>query len=98
IQNGPATHAASIGTGTGTLTFVPEFAHPEEYALNGGFPPLERNIRIRNAGILSSVLDWFADIVAHGTPGRFSFAGQPDYNPGQDIDGPARGPTQTLLF
>src|SRR5262249_16577638 len=86
IQNGPATHAASIGTGTGTLTFVPEFAHPEEYALNGGFPPLDRNIRMQNAGILNSVLDWFADIVAHGTPGTFSFAGKPNYNPIQNID------------
>src|SRR5262249_3802351 len=42
LQNGPATHAASIGTSPGTVTFVPEFAHPEEYATNGGFPALER--------------------------------------------------------
>ena len=97
IQNGPATHAASIGTGTGTLTFVPEFAHPEEYALNGGFPPLERNIRIQNAGILNSVLDWFADIVAHGTPGTFSFAGKPNYNPIENIDVPAGGSTNTFF-
>src|SRR5262249_24812008 len=52
LQNGPATHASSIGTSPGTVTFVPEFAHPEEYALNGGFPTLERGIRVPNAGIL----------------------------------------------
>ena len=69
LQNGPATHAASIGTGVGTLTFVPEFAHPEEYALNGGFPALERGIRVPNAGIFDEVIDWFSDIVANGPPG-----------------------------
>ena len=76
---------------------MPEFAHPEEYALNGGFPTLERNIRIQNAGILNSVLDWFADIVAHGTPGTFSFAGKPNYNPVQNIDVPAGGSTNSFF-
>src|SRR5439155_21911054 len=43
LQNGPATHAASIGTGPGTLTFVPEFARVDEFALTGNaFPALER--------------------------------------------------------
>jgi len=97
VQNGPATHAASIGTGPGTLTFVPDFAHPEEYALNGGFPPLDRRIRVPNAGVLPSVLDWFADIVAHGTPGTFSFGGEPNYNPDQNIDVPAGASVNTFL-
>src|SRR5262249_9613693 len=69
LQNGPATHAASIGTGPGSMTFVPDFAHPEEYALNGGFASLERRIRVPNAGILPSVLDWFSDIATNGPPG-----------------------------
>lgn len=97
LQNGPATHAASIGTSPGTLTFVPEFAHTEEYAVNGGFPNLTRGIRIRNAGILDSVLDWFADVVANGTPGTFSFAGLPSYNPVQNADVPVGASTNTYF-
>jgi hypothetical protein len=97
LQNGPATHAASIGTGTGTLTFVPEFAHPEEYALNGGFPSLERGIRVPNAGILDGVLDWFSDIVANGPPGTFSFAGPSYFNPVENADVPAGASAQTFF-
>ena len=97
LQNGPATHAASIGTAPGTVTFVPEFAHPEEYALNGGFPSLERGIRVPNAGILDSVLDWFADIVTHGTPGTFSFDGTPYFNPIQNADVPAGASTNAFF-
>jgi hypothetical protein len=97
LQNGPATHAASIGTGPGSLTFVPDFAHPEEYALNGGFASLERRIRVPNAGILSSVLDWFADIATHGPPGTFSFGGQPDFNPAQNATVPAGSSTTTFF-
>src|SRR5262249_45025489 len=59
LQNGPATHAASVGTGPGTLTFVPDFGHFDEFALNAGFPSLERGIRVPNAGVLNDVLDWF---------------------------------------
>jgi hypothetical protein len=97
LQNGPATHAASIGTSPGTLTFVPEFAHPEEYAVNGGFPALTRGIRVPNAGILGAVLDWFADIVANGTPGTFSFGGTPNFNPVQNADVPVGASTNTFL-
>jgi len=97
LQNGPATHAASISTSPGTVTFVPEFAHPEEYALNGGFPSLERGIRVPNAGILDSVLDWFADIVTHGTPGTFSFDGTPNFNPIQNADVPAGASTNAFF-
>jgi hypothetical protein len=97
LQNGPATHAASIGTSPGTLTFVPEFAHPEEYAVNGGFPNLTRGIRVPNAGILNSVLDWFADVVANGPPGTFTFGGMPNFNPVQNADVPVGASTNTFL-
>jgi hypothetical protein len=97
LQNGPATHAASIGTSPGTLTFVPEFAHPEEYAVNGGFPTLVRGIRVPNAGILNSVLDWFADVVANGTPGTFSFGGKPSFNPVQNADAPVGASTNAYF-
>src|SRR5581483_3124391 len=35
LQNGLATHAASIGTLPGTVTFVPEFAHADDFLLTG---------------------------------------------------------------
>src|SRR5262249_1106926 len=76
---------------------VPEFGHPEEYALNGGFPNLERGIRVPNAGILDKVLDWFADIVAHGTPGTFSFDGKPNFNPVQNANVPAGASTNAFF-
>ncbi len=98
LQNGPATHAASISTSPGTLTFVPDFAHPEDTALPiGAFPPLERGIRVPNAGILNSVLDWFADISMHGPPGTFSFSGQPNFNPVQNVQVPTGGSTSVFF-
>jgi hypothetical protein len=98
LQNGPATHAQSIITTPGTITFVPEFAHVEDFVLNGqGFPTLERGIRVPNAGILGSVLDWFADIVANGTPGTFAFGGDPDFNPAENADIPS-GASTTAFF
>src|SRR5262249_42702274 len=52
LQNGPATHAASITQVRGTLTFVPEFAHVDDYVLSGnGFPTLIRGVNILNVGI-----------------------------------------------
>src|SRR6185503_8663630 len=60
LQNGPATHAASVTTIPGTLTFVPEFAHIDDFLASGNaFPRLDRGIRVPNAGILDNVLDWF---------------------------------------
>src|SRR5207249_3515184 len=53
LQNGPATHAASVTTTPGTLTFVPEFGHADDFLLTGnGFPTLQRGINVPNAGIL----------------------------------------------
>src|SRR5438128_3020745 len=90
LQNGPATHAASLGTGPGTLTFAPEFAHVEEFSLRGNaFPTLERGIRVPNAGILDAVLTWFGDIVASGPPGTFTFTGPENFNPVENVEVPA---------
>src|SRR5947199_301668 len=94
LQNGPATHAASIGTGPGTLTFAPEFAHVEEFALTGNaFPALERGIRVPNAGILDAVLAWFGDVVASGPPGTFTFTAPENFNPVQNVEVPAGAST-----
>jgi hypothetical protein len=87
LQNGPATHAASVTTIPGTLTFVPEFAHIDDFLATGsGFPTLHRGIRVPNAGILDEVLDWFEDINAMGTPGTFTFTDLPNFNPVQNAD------------
>ena len=50
-----------------------------------------------NAGILDSVLDWFADIVTNGTPGTFSFDGTPYFNPIQNADVPAGASTNAFF-
>jgi len=94
LQNGPATHAASLGTGPGTLTFAPEFAHVEEFSLTGNaFPALERGIRVPNAGIFDAVMAWFSDIVAGGPPGTFTFTAPENFNPVQNIEVPAGAST-----
>jgi hypothetical protein len=103
LQNGPATHAASIGTGTGTLTFVPEFAHSDDFVATGnGFPLLERGINVPNAGILDEVLAWFRDVADNGPPGTFNFSGLslaelPNFNPIQNIDVPLGTSDQTFF-
>jgi hypothetical protein len=98
IQNGPATHAASTGTTPGTLTFVPEFGLYDEFPVTGAaFPPLLRGIRVPNAGILGSVLDWFGTVASSGGPGTFTFGGAPDYNPVQNVEVPGGASTQTFF-
>jgi len=95
VQNGPATHAASIGTLPGTITFIPEFAHADDFLLTGnGFPNLERGINVPNAGILDEVLDWFADIALNGPPGTFTFTGDPNFNPAENLDAPTGASTE----
>ena len=87
VQNGPATHAASLFFGVGTLTFVPEFAHIDEFVVTGqAFPTLERAIRVQNLGIFDAVVDWFADIVAHGPPGTFTLATDENFNPVENAE------------
>jgi hypothetical protein len=98
LQNGPATHAASIGTTPGTLTFVPEFARVDEFPLTGqAFPTLERGIRVPNVGILSEVLDWFDDIAQNGGPGTFTLLDDPNYNPIQNQQVPAGASSQAFF-
>ena len=98
VQNGPATHAQSLIVEPAALTFVPGYAHEDDFARTGdGFPTLERPIRVPNAGILDEVLDWFADIVAHGTPGTFEFRGLPNYNPVQNLDAPSGASTERFF-
>jgi hypothetical protein len=98
LQNSPATHAASITDVSGTLTFIPEFAHADYFVATGnGFPLLERGVNVPNAGILDEVLAWFRDVADNGPPGTFTFSGAPDYNPIENRDVPAGGSTQ-LFF
>ena len=102
LQNGPATHAASVTTTPGTLTFVPEFAHIDDFLATGNaFPPLDRGIRVPNAGILDNVLDWFVDVATSGPPGTFSFGSLlndvPFFNPRQNIDVPSGASAQTFF-
>ena len=98
LQNGPATHAQSIVPDPATVTFVPEFAHDDDYVLTGnGFPMLVRGIRVPNAGIFDSVLAWFRDIVAHGPPGTFSFDGEANFNPIQNLDAPSGASTERFF-
>jgi hypothetical protein len=98
IQNGPATHAASLGTGAGTLSFVPEFAHFDEIPVTGNaFPTLLRNISVPNAGILTSIFDWFRDVADNGSPGTFAFGSDPNFNPVENLDAPA-GPVTHTFF
>ncbi len=98
LQNGPATHASSIVTVPGTVTFVPEFAHLDDFILTGnGFPTLERGIHVPNAGILDDVLAWFHDIVVSGPPGTFAFGGAPNFNPIENLDAPAGASTETFF-
>lgn len=98
LQNGPATHAASVTTVPGDLTYVPGFAHWDEFGDTGqAFPTLARTVRVPNAGILPNVLDWFADVVAHGTPGTFTFTTPPNFNPVENAEVPAGASTHTFF-
>src|SRR5437667_149474 len=94
LQNGPATHAASIGTGPGTLTFVPEFARLDDFLLTGNaFPTLARGIRVPNLGIFDAVMAWFADIVASRPPGTVTFPTPAHLHPVQNVEVPAGAAT-----
>lgn len=98
LQNGPATHAASIGTNPGTLTFVPDFARVGEFPVTGqAFPTLVRGIRVPNAGIFDAVLAWFNDIRTNGAPGTFSFPGDETFNPIQNAEVPAGASMQAFF-
>src|SRR5207247_361656 len=94
LQNGPATHARSVLTAPDTLTFVPEFAHADDFLRTGdAFPTLTRPIRVPNAGILDAVLDWFGDVAANGAPGTFRLNVVPNFNPVENLEAPAGAST-----
>ncbi|TMA51382.1 MAG: hypothetical protein E6J76_09885 [Deltaproteobacteria bacterium] len=95
LQNGPATHASSVTSVPGTLTFVPEFARVDEFPQV--FPTLVRGIRVPNAGIFPAVLAWFHDIAANGPPGTFAFSGDPDFNPVENTEALAGPSTQSFF-
>ncbi len=98
LQNGPATHAQSLSTQPASVTFVPEFAHGDDFLLTGnGFPTLARSIRVPNVGIFDDVVAWFRDIITNGAPGTFTFNGQYNYNSIQNIDAPT-GASTALFF
>jgi hypothetical protein len=98
LQNGPATHAQSLSTQPASVTFIPEFAHADDFLLTGnGFPTLDRSIRVPNVGIFDNVVAWFRDIVDNGPPGTFNFTGQFNYNSIQNIEIPA-GPSANAFF
>jgi hypothetical protein len=98
VQNGPATHAASLGDVPGTLTYVPEFGHLEDFLLTGrAFPELERGVNVPNADMLDEVLAWFSDVVANGPPGQFTFTGPPNFNPVENLDVPAGASTEVFF-
>src|SRR6185369_13541543 len=69
LQQGPATHAATVSPFAGTLSFVPGHAIVSEWP--NAFPGYERSVRIQNSFVLPNILDWFKDIVTSGVPGTF---------------------------
>ncbi len=78
FQVGPDSHA-QISEGVSTLTFVPGFAHVDEFR-NGdtdtAFVPLIRNVRIKHPEVLADIYDWFRDMVSRpGEGGRFQYTG-----------------------
>ncbi len=98
LQSGPASHAAVMRADPGTLTLAPDVGLYDEFPVTGtAFPPLARPIRVPNPGLLDEVLAWFRDIVTNGTPGRFSFADDPNYNPVENRTAPAGASTQTFF-
>jgi hypothetical protein len=98
VQNGPATHAASLGDVPGTLTYVPDFGHLDDFLLTGSaFPELERGVNVPNADMLDELLAWFNDVVASGPPGQFTFTGSPNFNPVENLEVPAGASTEIFF-
>jgi len=79
LQQGTATHAATVSPFVGALSFVPGHAIVSEWP--NAFPSYERAVRVQNRWVLPNVLDWFNDIVASGTPGTFDYTEPPNFNP-----------------
>lgn len=84
LQQGPATHAATVSPFAGTLSFIPGHAIVSEWP--NAFPGYERSVRIQNSFVLPNILDWFRDIVTNGTPGSFDYTTPPNFNPIESIN------------
>ena len=95
LQQGPATHAATVTPFAGTLSFVPGHAIVSEWP--NAFPGYERSVRIQNSFVLPNILAWFADIATSGPPGTFDYTTPPNYNPIESISVPS-GPSSHTFF
>ncbi len=95
LQQGPATHAATITPFTGRLTYVPGHAIASEWP--NAFPGYERSVRIQNSYVLPSIIGWFQTIAAGSPAGTFTFAATPNYNPIESISAPAGVSSHTFF-
>lgn len=95
LQQGPATHAATVSPFAGTLSFVPGHAIVSEWP--NAFPGYERSVRIKNSFVLPNILAWFADIATSGTPGTFDYTTPPNYNPVESIHVPSGASSHTFF-
>ncbi len=95
LQQGNAAHAATVTPFVSRLSFVPGHAIVAEWP--NAFPGYQRSVRIKNAFVLPSILDWFNDIVASGPPGTFNYTTPPNFNPIQSVN-VASGASTTTFF
>lgn len=95
LQQGTAAHAATVTPFVSRLSLVPGHAIVSEWP--NAFPGYTRSVRIKNAFVLPSILDWFADIVENGTPGTFTYTTPPNYNPIQSAS-VGSGASSTTFF
>jgi pimeloyl-ACP methyl ester carboxylesterase len=95
LQQGNAAHASTVTPFLSSLSFVPGHAIVSEWP--NAFPTYQRSVRIKNAFVLPNILDWFADIVANGTPGTFDYTTPPNFNPIQSVN-VASGASTTTFF
>jgi len=95
LQQGPATHAATMTPFAGRLTMVPGHAIVTEWP--NAWPGYERSVRIQNSYVLPNILDWFNDIITNGIPGTFNFAPTPNYDPIESVSVPSGVASHTFF-
>ncbi len=95
LQQGPATHAATVTPFAGTLSFVPGHAIVSEWP--NAFPGYERSVRIQNSFVLPNILDWFKDIATSGPPGTFDYTTPPNFNPIESVSIPSGASSHTFF-